>query len=102
RVIEGVIRGHMGFDGVLVSDDLGMNALKGDFRSRAEASLRAGCDVVLHCGDDGGEMRLVAEGAATLAPAALRRVAAAEARRRQGIEPFETAGARARLDILLA
>lgn len=102
RVIEGVIRGHMGFDGVLVSDDLGMNALKGDFRSRAEACLRAGCDVVLHCSGDGGEMRLVAEGTAPLAPAALRRVAVAEARRRQGIEPFEAADGRVRLDVLLA
>lgn len=102
RVIEGVIRGHMGFDGVLISDDLGMDALKGDFRFRAEACLRAGCDIVLHCSGDGGEMRLVAEGTAPLAPAAISRVAAAEARRRQGIESFEAADGRVRLDVLLA
>ena len=49
RVISDVIRGRIGFDGVLVSDDLSMQALQGDLGSRAEAALTAGCDIVLHC-----------------------------------------------------
>ncbi len=101
-VIESVIRKHIGFDGVLVSDDIGMSALKGDFRSRAETSLRAGCDVVLHCGGDAAEMGAVTEGVGPLAPAAARRVATAEARRTRTIEPIEMARGLAVLDSLLA
>ncbi len=101
-VIETVIRKHIGFDGVLVSDDIGMSALRGDYRSRAETSLRAGCDVVLHCSGDAAEMRAVAEGAGSLAPAAARRVAAAEGRRTKSIEPIEMARGLAVLDSLLA
>lgn len=48
-VISDVIRGRIGFDGLLMSDDLGMNALGGSLGSRAERALDAGCDVVLHC-----------------------------------------------------
>jgi beta-N-acetylhexosaminidase len=49
RLIEGTIRGEIGFDGVLVSDDLVMGALGGFPGNLAEASLAAGCDLVLHC-----------------------------------------------------
>src|SRR3546814_7473156 len=49
RVIEEVIRGQIGFDGVLLSDDLTMEALKGSLGERAGAALAAGCDVALHC-----------------------------------------------------
>ncbi|MFT8242658.1 beta-N-acetylhexosaminidase [Roseomonas sp. BN140053] len=49
RVIEGVIRDEIGFDGVLVSDDLAMKALTGEPAALAAASLAAGCDLVLHC-----------------------------------------------------
>lgn len=101
-VIEGIIRGAIGFGGVLVSDDLGMSALAGNFRERAEACLGAGCDVVLHCGGDRTEMEAVAEGSAPLSEAAARRIAAAEIRRRKSLEPFDAAEARARLDTLLA
>lgn len=48
-VIRDVIRGEIGFDGVLVTDDLAMGALKGTSNDLAGASLTAGCDVVLHC-----------------------------------------------------
>jgi beta-N-acetylhexosaminidase len=101
-VIGGIIRGAIGFDGVLVSDDLGMSALAGDYRARAEACLSAGCDVVLHCSGEMAEMRAVAEGLGRLTPAAEKRVAAAEARRRKGLKPFDAAEGRARLDALLA
>lgn len=48
-LISDVIRGRIGFDGLLMSDDLGMKALGGSLGSRAERALDAGCDVVLHC-----------------------------------------------------
>jgi beta-N-acetylhexosaminidase len=60
RVIEDVIRHHIGFDGLLMSDDVSMKALKGDFGDRTRALFSAGCDVVLHCNGDMGEMRAVA------------------------------------------
>ncbi|MFN0115524.1 MAG: beta-N-acetylhexosaminidase [Paracoccaceae bacterium] len=49
RIIEVVIRGELGFDGVLVSDDLAMKALTGPSNDLAAAAIGAGCDVVLHC-----------------------------------------------------
>lgn len=48
-VIDDVIRKRIGFDGLLMSDDLGMKALGGPLSERAQRSLSAGCDVVLHC-----------------------------------------------------
>jgi beta-N-acetylhexosaminidase len=49
RVIEEIIRGHIGFDGALMSDDLSMGALSGTLASRTEATFAAGCDLALHC-----------------------------------------------------
>ena len=49
RVIEEIVRGEIGFDGLLVSDDTSMKALSGDFPSKAASILAAGCDLVLHC-----------------------------------------------------
>jgi beta-N-acetylhexosaminidase len=60
KLIETVIRGEIGFDGVLVSDDLGMAELSGDFAERAAAALDAGCDVALHCSGVMDEMRAIA------------------------------------------
>ncbi len=48
-IIEGIIRGRLGFEGVLVSDDLAMGALSGTPAERATAALAAGCDLALHC-----------------------------------------------------
>ncbi len=59
-VINEIIRGRIGFDGLLFSDDLSMNALKGTLGERARATLAAGCDIALHCSGDMGEMMLVA------------------------------------------
>jgi len=59
RAIADIIRGALGFDGLLMSDDVSMNALSGDFAARTDAILAAGCDVVLHCNGDMGEMRAV-------------------------------------------
>ena len=57
KVIRDVIRGEIGFDGLLMSDDLSMKALDGPLAARAKAALFAGCDVVLHCNGDMDEMK---------------------------------------------
>ena len=77
KVIRDVIRGEIGFEGVLLSDDLSMNALKGPLSVRTKAALFAGCDVVLHCNGGMGEMREVAEEAKPLQDHWLKRCAAA-------------------------
>lgn len=66
KVVEEVIRGEIGFDGLLISDDLSMKALRGSLDQLAKASLDAGCDVVLHCNGQMDEMRLVASGTRAL------------------------------------
>jgi beta-N-acetylhexosaminidase len=76
-VIREAIRGVIGFDGLLITDDLSMKALQGDFRQRAEAAIAAGCDIVLHCNGDLDEARAVAEGAPVLAGCSLVRADAA-------------------------
>jgi len=60
RVIEEVIRGEIGFDGLLISDDTSMKALSGDFPTKAASILAAGCDLVLHCNGVFEEMAGVA------------------------------------------
>jgi len=72
-VISEVIRGMIGFDGLLMSDDISMNALSGDFADRSRAIFGAGCDVVLHCSGVMDEMRTVASETPLLAGAALAR-----------------------------
>lgn len=101
-VIERTIRQRIGFGGVLLSDDVGMSALQGDFQTRAGACLVAGCDVVLHCSGEMAEMRAVADGIGPLSNAAQDRVARAEALRRKSVVPFDAAEARARVDAALA
>lgn len=59
-VIAEVIRGWLGFNGLLMSDDLSMQALSGDFGERTRSSFAAGCDVVLHCNGSMDEMEAVA------------------------------------------
>lgn len=77
RVIAEVIRGSIGFDSLLMSDDVSMQALSGDFATRTDAILAAGCDVVLHCNGKLEEARAVAERTPALAGKALERAAAA-------------------------
>jgi beta-N-acetylhexosaminidase len=101
-VIRRVIRGELGYDGLLMSDDLSMRALAGSFRQRAEDVIAAGCDLVLHCNGVMEEMAAVAEGTPELHGKARRRAEAALARIRHRPEPFDVAEARARLDAALA
>jgi beta-N-acetylhexosaminidase len=101
-VISEIIRGGIGFDGLLISDDLSMKALGGGLKERAAASLDAGCDIVLHCNGSLAEMAAVAAGARELDGRAAERARAALARRTAGVEPLDVREARARFDVLLA
>tara|TARA_R110000868_G_scaffold96110_12_gene264389 strand:- start:639 stop:1655 length:1017 start_codon:yes stop_codon:yes gene_type:complete len=76
-VIADIIRGIIGFDGLLMSDDLSMQALSGTLNERTRASLKAGCDLVLHCNGRMEEMAAVADEVPMLAGEALRRSTAA-------------------------
>ena len=81
-MVQQVIRGFIGFRGLLMSDDVSMGALSGTLAERSSAALRAGCDVVLHCNGDLAEMREVAANCPELGGAALQRTARALASRR--------------------
>jgi beta-N-acetylhexosaminidase len=76
-MIRDVIRGFIGFDGLLMSDDVSMGALAGTIAERTSASLAAGCDLVLHCNGKLEEMQAVAGEAPRLDGNAARRAAAA-------------------------
>jgi beta-N-acetylhexosaminidase len=93
-MIDQVIRGFIGFNGLLMSDDVSMEALTGTLGERTAASLAAGCDVALHCNGRIDEMRQVAANAPELASTARNRAEAALAVRRQP-KPFDVAQARA-------
>ncbi len=82
-VVLDVIRHEIGFDGLLMSDDLSMQALQGSLAKRATGALAAGCDVVLHCNGDMAEMEQVATAAGHMDGAATRRADSALALRHQ-------------------
>jgi len=105
RVIETAIRGEIGFDGLLMSDDLSMRALGGTLAERTRRSLDAGCDVVLHGNgalvgepvrDLAAELKAIVEATPALSGKAAARAQAARAKARQ-IEPFDPEAAEARL-----
>jgi beta-N-acetylhexosaminidase len=100
-IIERVIRGKIGFQGLLFSDDLSMQALEGSLGQRAQRALAAGCDVALHCNGNMGEMCEVAGAAPPLTPAAIERVTAGLQSVNRA-ERIDIAAAEARFDALLA
>jgi len=99
-MVQDIIRGEIGFDGLLMTDDLSMKALSGSFRERGEASIRAGCDLLLHCNGDMSEMVQVAEAVPELVGKARQRADAAEAVRVE-IESFDASEGESRLNGLL-
>lgn len=103
-VIERIIRGVIGFQGLLLSDDLSMQALGGTLGDRARASLAAGCDVALHCNGKMDEMAQVADATGPLTPAALERVVRGRSRlnKRKPPSAGEIAAWQKRLDTLLS
>ena len=99
-IIRQVIRGTIGFQGLLMSDDVSMNALAGSLAERTRAIVNAGCDMVLHCNGKLEEMRDVAAETPELAGEALDRARRALASRRAP-EAFNRQAARAELEALM-
>ncbi|HUE79277.1 MAG TPA: beta-N-acetylhexosaminidase [Sphingomicrobium sp.] len=101
-VIGEIIRGRIGFEGWLMSDDLGMEALSGDFGSRAAGVVAAGCDVALHCSGKMDEMIAVATAVPAMTPDGEARLARAMATVLVEDEGADFAEAVAKRDALLA
>lgn len=101
RAMIELIRSEIGFNGVLMSDDIGMGALHGSLRSRVTAAFAAGCDVVLHCSGDLAEMEDVAAVTPLMGGEAAQRAEAALAARRIP-KPIDPAAARAVFSDMLA
>jgi beta-N-acetylhexosaminidase len=100
KAIRNVIRGEIGFNGLLVSDDLSMSALTGPLAARAKAALAAGCDIALHCNGKLDEMMDVAKEAKSLAGDSLARAKRALSQLRNPGD-FDVEGAEARLSEML-
>ena len=100
-IIEQVIRGVIGFQGLLMSDDVSMNALAGSIAERTRAIFSAGCDVVLHCNGRLDEMREVAAETPELSGKALDRARRALASRRAP-QPFDRRAARTELEAMMS
>jgi beta-N-acetylhexosaminidase len=101
-VVREIIRGVIGFDGLVMSDDLSMQALGGDFTSRTARILDAGCDMVLHCNGVMEEMKASAKGSRPMTKAAMRRAKAALALISATPPAFDRGKAEKRFDELLA
>jgi beta-N-acetylhexosaminidase len=100
KIIRDIIRGEIGFNGVLMCDDLGMKALTGNFAERAAKAIAAGCDMLLHCSGVMTEMREVLRETPMLSGQAMVRCAAALAHLRMP-DKFDAVAAKAQLDGLL-
>jgi beta-N-acetylhexosaminidase len=101
-VIRDIIRERIGFDGWLMSDDIGMEALQGDFASRAARVVGAGCDVALHCSGKMEEMIAVASAVPEMSPEGHERLARAMAGTRIDLDNIDFAEEISKRDQLLA
>jgi beta-N-acetylhexosaminidase len=103
RLVAEVIRSEIGFDGVLVSDDLSMRALGGGLGERTQRALAAGCDLALHCNGDPGEMEEVVAAARPISPFTAVRLRRGEATRcGSAAYGFDRKEIEAQFDALLA
>lgn len=102
RVVKEIMRGELGFDGLIMTDDISMKALSGGFAEKARAAMRAGVDVVLHCHGIMEEMIAVAGAVPDMTGARARRAAMALARIRHEPEPLDVEAARAQVTSALA
>ena len=100
-IVEQVIRGVIGFQGLLMSDDVSMNAISGSIAERTKAIFAAGCDTVLHCNGNLEEMREVAAETPDLSGTALARAERALASRRTP-QPIDRVAARAELNAMMS
>ncbi len=99
-VVKDIIRDYIGFEGLLLTDDLSMEALDGDLGQRTAAAMAAGCDIALHCNGKADEMQAVAANSRIISEEARDRAAAAS-KRLGTLEDFEYKEAVARLDEIL-
>ena len=102
QVIDTIIREEIGFDGVLLSDDIAMGALDGSLGERTGRAFDAGVDLVLHCSGVMAEMVEIVEAAPLISPAAEARITRGETLRQSRREGFERGAAERRLAELLA
>jgi len=101
-LIDTIIRGEIGFEGVLVSDDISMGALDGSLAERTRRALDAGCDLVLHCDGVMAEMAEIVEAARPISTLTRARIAQGEALRQRSLGDFDRSAAEARFNELLA
>ena len=101
KVIRKVIREQIGFNGLLMTDDLSMKALSGTYAEKTERALKAGCDIVLHCNGELDQMEEVAAAAGVLKGKSLRRARAALKMARKP-QPFDRKMALKDLDALVS
>jgi beta-N-acetylhexosaminidase len=102
KVVDTVIRGEIGFGGVLISDDVSMGALDGSLSERTRRALEAGCDLVLHCSGVLSEMEEIVQVALPLSPSAQARVVRGEAMRRRLRQDIDRRAAQLRFAELIA
>lgn len=101
EVIRAVVRGRAGFDGVLVTDDLAMQALEGAPSARAAAAIAAGADIALYCSGNGAANEAVLAAVPELSQAAVRRLARARSMAAARCLPLEAAPLAAEREQLL-
>ena len=100
KIIKNVVRKLIGFDGLLITDDLSMKALQGTFTEKSNMALAAGCDMLLHCNGVMSEMEEVAEAAVPLAGRAMRRAKQALRAKRKPV-PYDKIQALNELEAIL-
>ena len=100
-VMMQLIRDEIGFDGLVMTDDISMEALSGSVGARSAAAIQAGCDLVLHCNGELPEMEEAVAASGTMPPVAQARAASALAQRRSPVD-VDTAALTAELEALLA
>ena len=94
KIVREIMRGELGFDGLIMTDDISMKALSGSFEAKSRAAIRAGVDVILHCHGIMDEMIAVAGAVPEMTGARARRAAAALGRNRPEPEPVDLEAAR--------
>jgi beta-N-acetylhexosaminidase len=100
-IIKEIVRGYIGFEGLIVSDDVTMAALSGGNREKAKATRSAGCDIVLHCYAELAQMREIALGSGQVSDESFARFDKAKAAVATSPEEIDAAALQAELTSLL-
>jgi beta-N-acetylhexosaminidase len=101
-MIQDIIRDYIGFDGLLLSDDFSMKALKGSFEEKTSKCIEAGCDVVLHCNGDMNEMLEINGSAKAMSEKSLERAKIGFEMRKQAVIESENSFSKQKLEDELA